>query len=698
MAPIFEKTDNALSATLASGGIAHRKQFYEFLDLRRNPGTEHRKHVAEMLRLRYGRRSIDAIVTMYPEALQFMLNEGRTVLPEAIILALYLPIGFELPATSHRVIRQFIIPDLFGTLDIALTMLPKSKHLYVVSGAHTIDRWLEDQARQDFKQLENRVDIHYLSDLTLEEILAIVSRAPQDSIVFTTTFANDVDGKIYNMKDVTKQLGRVSNAPVFGLFDMLIGHGIVGGSVISFENVGTRAGELVLEILRGTKTAKQIPAVIEVPPLPMFDWRQLRQWNLDESALPKGSIIVNREFSLWDLKYYAIGILVFILAQSLLIIGLLVQKRRRRFAEDSLLQKTEELDKFFNLSLDLLCIANTEGYFLRLNTAWERILGYSREELIAKRFIKFVHPDDLVRTQAALSSLASQRQVIHFENRYCCKDGSYRWLEWTSAPAGNLIYAAARDITERLKAEAEDLLRREELTHMNRIATMGELTTALAHEINQPLTAIRSNAEAAQRFLSQPAPDINEIRQIMDDIIRDDRRAYDVIQNVRALVKKEMPRQEPLDVNGVIQEVDTLIRGESLLHGLSMTMALSPDLKMIHGDGVQLQQVILNLILNSASAMKNTAPGQRKIIVKTAMQDDRTIKVSVMDFGTGIDESAIERLFEPFFTTKPEGLGVGLSICQTIIKAHGGTVTASNNPEGGATFAFMLPAYQGESS
>jgi two-component system sensor kinase FixL len=286
--------------------------------------------------------------------------------------------------------------------------------------------------------------------------------------------------------------------------------------------------------------------------------------------------------------------------------------------------------------------------------------------------------------------------VVYFENRYRCKDGTYRWLEWTATPAGDLIYAAAHDVTERLKQEIEARQRRDELAHVTRIAMMGELTTALAHEINQPLTAILSNAEAAQRFLSQASPDISEVRQILEDIVRDDRRANDVVRKVRALVKKEKVRAEPLDLNEVIGVVVDLIRADSLLRGLSIDTDLSPRLAAIHGDGVQLQQVILNLILNGAAAMRNSPSGQRKIIVRTAMLDSRTVKTFVKDFGTGIDEHHIDRLFEPFYTTKPEGLGMGLSISQTIIKAHGGTMEAWNNREGGATFAFTLPAHQGD--
>jgi len=171
---------------------------------------------------------------------------------------------------------------------------------------------------------------------------------------------------------------------------------------------------------------------------------------------------VNSELSLWDLRYYNFGLLAFIMAQMLLIFKLLITKRRRKLAEKSLLRKSEELDRFFNLLLDLLCIENIDGYFQHLNPAWEKTLGYSQEEIMSKRFFEFVHPDNLLRTQDAFSTLTPQRKVIYFEKRYCAKDGTYRWLQWTPALAGDLIFAAARDVTDRLKVEAEVRKRRED--------------------------------------------------------------------------------------------------------------------------------------------------------------------------------------------------------------------------------------------
>ena len=216
-----------------------------------------------------------------------------------------------------------------------------------------------------------------MSHMPFEEMLATVSSVPPGSIILLLAFSQDVAGKSYTAPIVAQRLSQVATAPVFGIFDPHLGHGITGGSLISFELIGRKAGELALDILGGTKTPDDIPTMLDVPPVPMFDWRQLRRWNLSEDALPEGSIVINRELTLWDFRFYLIGALAFIMAQSFLIAGLLIHKRRRRSAEESLRQKTEELDQFFNVSLDLLCIANTEGYFLRLNPVWEKVLGYS---------------------------------------------------------------------------------------------------------------------------------------------------------------------------------------------------------------------------------------------------------------------------------------------------------------------------------
>ena len=383
--PIFELTDRGIRKVLESAGVGTRNQFFEYLDLVRNPGPEHRALMAEFLRQRYGQRKIDLVITLYPEALHFAVGEGYKIFSGVPIIALYLPVGFKLPPVQSPVVLQPVAPDISGTLRLALKLIPELKVVYVVSGAHSIDKWLESKAREDFRNWGSPLEFRFLSDMPLDEILTTVSEAPASSIVLITAFQKDVTGEIFTTVSVGEKLSKTSKAPVFGLFESMIGHGIVGGSLQGFEYVGTKAAEMGLDILRKAQNPENIPTVLNVPYLSEFDWKMLKHWNLNEDNLPAGSIIINREATFWDFKYHILGGLIFIFGQSFLIFVLLAQRRRRRSAEVALQQKRDELDKFFSMSLDLLCIADTEGYFLRLNPAWERILGYTHEELMAAR-------------------------------------------------------------------------------------------------------------------------------------------------------------------------------------------------------------------------------------------------------------------------------------------------------------------------
>jgi hypothetical protein len=253
--------------------------------------------------------------------------------------------------------------------------------------------------------------IRYLSHMPFEAILSTLSSAPADTIVLLLVYTQDTAGNMYTSPTLTRQLSRVSTAPIFGLLDAALGNGIVGGSLISFDAIGTKAGELVLNRLGSRSDDQVLAESLDAPALPMYDWQQVKHWNLDASAIPDGSITINREVTLWDFKHYIIAFLTFVLVQSGLIMTLVVQKRREKSTQESLRQKSEELDRFFSLSLDLISIATTDGYFQRLNPAWEKALGYSLEELMARPFLDFVHPDDVAVTREAVAKLASQREL-----------------------------------------------------------------------------------------------------------------------------------------------------------------------------------------------------------------------------------------------------------------------------------------------
>jgi C4-dicarboxylate-specific signal transduction histidine kinase len=232
---------------------------------------------------------------------------------------------------------------------------------------------------------------------------------------------------------------------------------------------------------------------------------------------------------------------------------------------------------------------------------------------------------------------------------------------------------------------------RQELTHIGRVSALGELTASLAHELNQPLTAILNNAEVAQKLLEADAPNLRELREIMKDIVEDETRAADVIRRVRVLVKKGVLEHGPLDINGVVGEVAQLVRGDMASRHVPMSLALASGLPRVRGDRVQLQQVVLNLVLNGIEAMRETHGRDPALTIRTFAAGAKSVTVAIEDAGPGIDLRHIERIFEPLYTTKRDGLGMGLAIARTIIQAHGGQLRASNNAAGGATFEFILP-------
>jgi PAS domain S-box-containing protein len=252
------------------------------------------------------------------------------------------------------------------------------------------------------------------------------------------------------------------------------------------------------------------------------------------------------------------------------------------------------------------------------------------------------------------------------------------------------LYVLVIDVTDRNLAQQESRRLQDELLHAGRISTMGELAGALAHEINQPLSAIMSNAQAARRYLAAATPDLEEMKEILNDIVKDDARAADVIHHLRALLKKTKTALEPLDLNFIFREVWGLLRSDAVIRDVKISSELDPMLPLVRGDRIQLQQVALNLILNAFEAMNEQPNGDRQVLIRTGLKDSRVL-AAVTDNGNGIPIEDAEKIFKPFYTSKPQGLGMGLSICRSIINRHHGRLWAENNPDRGATFYFSLP-------
>jgi signal transduction histidine kinase/integral membrane sensor domain MASE1 len=286
--------------------------------------------------------------------------------------------------------------------------------------------------------------------------------------------------------------------------------------------------------------------------------------------------------------------------------------------------------------------------------------------------------------------------VQELEYRVQHADGSLRWLHTRLAvergPDGSArrVIGTAMDVTQRRTAELEAQEQRRELTHLARVAALGELSGALAHELNQPLASILSNAQAARLLIGRESPDLEEIGKILDDIAAEDRRAGDTIRHLRKLLRRGIPHLQWVDLNASVEEILGLMRGDLITRNVSVETSLTPGLPLVQADPIEVQQVLLNLILNACDAMDENRSDDRILKLATC-PDTSTVVVAVSDTGSGILPGHMELLFRPFFTTKPDGLGMGLAICHSIAAGIGGRLWAENNPDRGATFRFAVP-------
>jgi C4-dicarboxylate-specific signal transduction histidine kinase len=279
-------------------------------------------------------------------------------------------------------------------------------------------------------------------------------------------------------------------------------------------------------------------------------------------------------------------------------------------------------------------------------------------------------------------------------------DGEYRWVLCTGVPrfARGGVFAgyigSDIDITDQKRAEATLRQSLDEIAHMNRVASMGELTASIAHEINQPLAAILSNAQAASRLLGGESPDLAQVRECLTDIVADDRRAGEVIRRIRGLLKQRASQPSRVDLNEVVSDVIRLLGNDAMLRNVSVKVEPFPSLPAVLGDRIQLYQLALNLIMNGLDAVAERSPGARWVLVRTAEADGGGVELTVEDSGNGVAASDLARVFEPFFSTKQEGLGIGLSISRSIVQVHGGNIWAENSARHGAIFHCVLPVAQ----
>ena len=326
------------------------------------------------------------------------------------------------------------------------------------------------------------------------------------------------------------------------------------------------------------------------------------------------------------------------------------------------------------------------------------LLGWPASgKITLEHFISSLHPDDRDRIRQAVDDAIHKGQDFDSEYRLVLPDGIVRWmatrgsvrLDAHGKPAQ--LLGISIDITARKQAELEAKQRRDELSHLSRVALIGEMSASIAHELNQPLAGIVSNAGAGRRFIDRGNVDLQEIRELLADIGADARRASDVVRGIRGMIKKEQMGRQRINLNDIVTNVVHILSSDALLHWCKLKTSLDTNLPMVEAGPIQIQQVLINLVVNAFDALRDTPVSKREVEINTQQNADGAVRVSVRDYGVGISPEARSRLFEQFFTTKAEGLGMGLAIARSIVEAHAGTIDAENAEGGGARFHFTLP-------
>ena len=466
-----------------------------------------------------------------------------------------------------------VVNDFPKLVDDILQVLPETKQVFMVMGSGPLARLWRQEVEKGFGRFHDRVKFAWSDDMSLAEILRRCASLPEHSAIFYLTFGADATGTAYADERVIAELHATANAPLFAPYSVYLGSGVVGGRLMSVDDLSRDTAGAAIRILNGASPSS-VKTPLRSPGQPIFDWRELQRWDVAQSRLPPGSVVRYRSPGLWHEHRAAVLIAAGALViQAFLIIGLLFERRARKRAETD-----------------------------------------SRRNL-------------------ALAADASRR------------------------------------------------------------ATMSALASSIAHELAQPLGAMILNAEALQSMIAAKRATPDTIEEILSDIHADGVLATQIIERQRAMLRSRPLQKKPIDLHAVVNESVALVAHDIRARQIVVDVNGSSSPCIINGDQVLLQQVLVNLLINAVDAVAEMSPTRRRVTIASEARA-ADVEVSVRDTGPGLPEDVISTLFTPFVSTKSHGLGIGLAIARTIVDAHGGTIQARNNPEGGAIFTVTLRAVE----
>jgi PAS domain S-box-containing protein len=654
--------------------------------------------LVEYLQKRQAKWQPDIVVPVGSPAGVFVAQYREKLFPNVPVLYCGMD-RRRLPADAFKENAVFVGEnfDVPGFVEDILQIAPRTKNIAIVLGASPLEKYWADTFRKAFEPFASRVNFIWLDDLPFEHMLERVKKLPPDSFILLGLLLRDAAGVTHNADEALQRLHAVANAPINGIFQHQLGLGIVGGRLYQAENEGIEAARIAVRILHGEPTSKFPPQFFGRLP-PRYDWRELQRWKIDEKFLPPGSIVSFRAPTVWqEYRTWIIAGVSLLVLQALLISALLANLIKRRRAEHSLTESEERSALATEAAQLGVWEFDTVTKKVWVSEKTRELFQFDKGEITYADFQERVHPEDRAARDEAMQKAIDSCGSYEIEFRVLLPDETVRWMAGrvrciSDGPGKPIrMLGVSADITQRKVAENEARDRREQVDLLGRVSLLGEMTASLAHELNQPLSAIVNNATAGLQYLQKRNLNPDQMREIFTDVVADGQRAYDIMQNVRRAIKKGDAIRGPVNLNDVVKAVVHIVHPDAALHSCKLETSLAPHLRTVDGDPTQLQQVLINLAHNGFDAMRTTPRDQRTLQIATEDNGDGAINIAVRDHGSGISEATREHLFEHFFTTKEEGLGMGLAIVRSIIEAHGGHVAAENVDGGGARFYFSLP-------
>ena len=698
-APADRMTEQGLTAALSSAHGWNLEVFSEYLDLERFPEAQYGGDIVRYLRARYGTRKPDVLIALVNTTLQFVLDHRNELFPGV-------PIVFA--DVDHREVEgRQMPPNVAGlwmawgyqrTLELALQLQPETREVVCVTGSGVEEQPWNNEARKVLQRFASQVRTRWLDKLPLQAVLHEVARLPLDSVVLYIPMERDGAGQTVSPFEVARQLADASRVPVYGLSRPELQQGIIGGALLDFSEIGNKTAALAFRVLAGEKLPVLSAPDIATYPL-LINWQALKKWHVSESRIPGTATLAYRERSLWEQhRRLILATAATLLLQSVLIAGLIFQGSRRKRAELSLRESEQQM----GLAASAAELGMWTWDILRdriwMSDKGRALFGIAPETRVDNAALSArVHPEDRAARDAAIRHALETPGEYAMEYRVVHSDGQMRWI----AGRGRVEFGDGKplrmrgvslDITERRQAELEAARQRNELAHRSRVTLLGELSGSLAHELNQPLGAIVTNAGAALRSLGRDRMTREKFREVLEDIVAAGQRAGEIIRSIKGMLRKTEGARQVVGLNDVIAQMLRLTQSDALAHDCVVLTEFHPALPRVEADVVQLQQVFLNLILNAFEASKDVPKLQRRVIIHTDWDGDGTVRACVRDFGAGLPAEAPERIFEQFFSTKREGMGMGLFIARSIVAAHRGTLCAENAKGGGSQFWLRLPA------